>query len=217
MATKCYTISELLAWKNILISDCEDRTNFMNEALEEFFDLMYGSPLTKSAEWFVWNWVKTMQLIYDVYKIDWFYWYGSWCTNGNCFIKVPKCIDCHCPDLYQIKMEQSIYWLDWWQYKLTYSDNDNKRTIDFNIPNGIDTWYVVYSINHRKLTSYSDTVCIDPRLTIWLKLIIRRMLAERDMEINLANYYAQRFTEWKTRQDKNVANNLISVITSNVW
>lgn len=215
MVTKCYTISELLCWLNILMSDCDDRVCMMNNILSDFYDYMYGSPLLKVAEWFVGNGIKTMELSNELYKLEWFYGYGDSCANNKCFIEVPNCLDCLCPKLYQIKMEQTLYWLDASKYKLTYS-TDDKWIVDFNIPNGIDQWYVVYSITHKPLSSYDETICIDPRLLTWLKLMIKKVIAETNMEINLANHYDQKLSERKARKDKDMWGNLISVITTNV-
>lgn len=215
MIRKCYTIWEILAGTNILMADCEDRVDVINNVMTDFYDYMYWSPLIKVGEWFTGNGDKTMQLLYDPYKIEWFYWYGDWCAaNSKCFIKVPQCLDCHCPDLYQIKMEQALYGISGSQYVLTY---DNVHWIlDFNIPNGVDQWYVVYSITHTPITNYTDTICIDPRLLAWVKLMLRKYMAENDNEINLAQYYSAELEKWKARKEKDMSGNLISVITTNV-
>lgn len=214
MVTKCYTISELLCWTSILMSDCEDRVCLMNNIMSDFYDYMYWSSLIKVAEWFVGNWEKTMQLSNELYKIEWFYWYWDKCANSNCFIEVPICLDCFCPKLYQIKMEQSVYWLDASKYTVTYVDD--KWVVDFNIPNWVDQWYIVYTITHTPLSSYNDTICIDPRLLTWLRLMIKKAIAEKDNEFNLASYFSQRLWERKAQKEKDLANNLISVTTNNV-
>lgn len=216
MITKCYTISQLLAWTNIMMADCEDRVNVMNNILSDFYDFMYGSPLIKVGEGFVGSWEKTMQLSYEPYKIEWFYGYGTACQNNKCFIKVPSCLDCSCPELYQIKMEQSIYWLSGSQYKVTYVEADDRWILDFNIPNWVDQWWVVYSITQKPLINYSDTICIDPRLLQWVRYMIKKYIAENDREMNLAQYYSGELEKRKQRKDKDLVQNLISVVTTNV-
>lgn len=214
MITKCYTISELLCWTSILMSDCEDRVCMMNNIMQDFYDYMYGSPLTKIAEWFTWNWSKVMELSHDLYKIEWFYWYGGGCANNNCFLEVPICVDCFCPKLYQIKMEPTLYDVNSSQYRVRYEWD--KWFVDFNIPNWVDQWYVVYSVVHQQLNSYDDTICIDPRLLTWLKLMIKKAIAEKDNEFNVSSYYSQRLAERKEQKTKDISNNLISVTTNNV-
>ena len=130
------------------------------------------------------------------------------------FIKVQQCLDCFFPELYQIKMEQSLYGIKWGQYMLTY--DDVHWTLDFNIPNGVDQWYVVYSVTHKPITSYTETICIDPRLLPWVKLMLRKYLAENAMEINLAQYYSSELEKWRAKKEKDMSGNLISVITTNV-
>lgn len=217
MINKCYSISKLLCWLDVRMSDCDDRICLINNIMTDFYDFMYWSPLLKVAEWFVWAWLKQMELSYEPYKIEWFYWYGNWCGNNNCFVKVKNCIDCMCPELYQIKMENSLHTKDPSQYKLRYESDNNKRFIDFNIPWWVDRWYIVYSRTHKDLLMYDEKICIDPRLLTWLKLMIRKYLAVNDKETNLAQYYSQELSSWKLNKEKEHAWNLISVITNNVW
>lgn len=217
MITKCYTIKKLLCWLDIRMSDCEDRLCLMNNIMADFYDYMYWSPLIKVAEGFVWTWQKVMELAYEPYKIEWFYWYGKWCANNNCFIKVANCIDCMCPELYQIKMENSIHTTDPSQFKVRYEEEDDKWFIDYNIPVWLEQWYVVYTRTHKDLTNNDETICLDPRLLTWLKLMIRKHVAINEKETNMASYYEQELWTWKAKTEKNQSWNLISIITNHVW
>jgi len=199
------------------MSDCEDRLCLINNIMAEFYDYMYWTHLTKVAEWFTGSGSKVIELAYEPYKIEWFYWYGSWCANKNCFVKIQSCIDCMCPELYQIKMENSLHTTDPSQFKVRYEEGNDKWFVDFNIPAGVDQWYIVYTRNHKDLTSNNQTICLDPRLLPWLKMMIRKYVAINEKEINLAQYYEQELATWKAKIEKNQSWNLISVITNHVW
>jgi len=217
MISKCYTIGELLCWLDVMITDCSDRICLMNNILTDFYDYMYWSPLIKLGEGFVWSGDKKIELTFEPYKIEWFYGWWKNCANNNCFIKVQSCLDCVCPELYQIKMENSLHWVWPAQYMLSYDDVDDKWFLDFNIPAGVDRWYVVYSRTHKPITMYDETICIDHRLLTGLKLMIRKYIAINQKETNLAQFYWQELAVWKANKEKEHVWNLISVMSNNVW
>lgn len=195
-----YTIKEILCWLNINEPDCRNKVCIMNRILRDFYTHITGTKLAKIAVHFDWAWVKTIQFPHWVKQIHDFI--VKWnCVSPKCFRKLENCGNWSCEWLYQMFMQEVWSTPVSGQY---YINKDTSWTvITANIPSWVTEGWVVYSIWPEKLISIDDIIDIDDNALILFEQLIMKTFAEKNKEVNMAQYHENQFNKLLAKEIEN--------------
>lgn len=168
----------------------------MNRILRDFYTNIAWTKLARVWVAFTGDWLKTIQFDHWVKQVHGFMWkVDKECANQRLFTKIENPNDCHCSCewTYNIIMEETRTTPMEWQYY--FNRENDKLVLKANIPNWVTEWRVVYSMWPEELTSIDDKICIDDNALVLLQYLVKTVYAEDNNEINMAQYYNNKFNE----------------------
>lgn len=153
--------------------------------MQDHYLMMVNLETSKVAVGFTWKWLQEVSSVNweDIYRVHWIYVEPcDKCCPPQCMSKEDWCDDC-CDNLYSLHIYPAVWDLD----VGAFSVNSNK--ISFNVWDGIQKWYVVYSKWPKEITSLDDLICVDPKEIRLLKQTINKTRHEMNGDYEAANYF----------------------------